>query len=71
MAKAALMTYEKGQLYNLSLSDLQPDPEQPRKYFDELALAELKSSIEQHGILQPIIVRQYSGPRFQDNSLRW
>ena len=58
MAKAAQVTYEKGKLYDLNIADVQPDPEQPRKYFDEQALAELKASIEKHGVLQPILVRQ-------------
>ena len=48
MAKVAEVTYEKGKLYNLNLTDVQPDPEQPRKYFDEQALSELKTSIEKH-----------------------
>jgi ParB family chromosome partitioning protein len=58
MAKAAQVTYEKGKLYNLNIADLQPDPDQPRKYFDEQALADLKASIEKHGVLQPVLVRQ-------------
>lgn len=58
MAALAQVTYEKGKLYDLNIADLQPDPEQPRKYFDELALAELKASIEKHGVLQPVLVRQ-------------
>ncbi len=33
-----------------------PDPEQPRKNFDETALQELAASIKKHGILQPILV---------------
>jgi ParB family chromosome partitioning protein len=37
---------------------VQPDPEQPRKFFDEPALAELAASITSHGVLQPILVRQ-------------
>jgi ParB family chromosome partitioning protein len=40
------------------LSSVQPDPEQPRKFFDEQALAELSASIAGHGVLQPILVRQ-------------
>jgi ParB family chromosome partitioning protein len=51
-------TYEKGNLYQLKLSSVQPDPEQPRKYLDEQALAELQASIASHGVLQPILVRQ-------------
>ena len=58
MSDVAPVTYEKGKLYDLNIADVQPDPEQPRKYFDEQALAELKASIEKHGVLQPVLVRQ-------------
>jgi ParB family chromosome partitioning protein len=51
-------TYEKGKLYDLDITTVQPDPEQPRKFFDEQALAELAASITSHGVLQPILVRQ-------------
>jgi ParB family transcriptional regulator, chromosome partitioning protein len=47
----------KGKLYQLALSDLAPDTTQPRRFFDEQALLELKWSIEKHGMLQPILVR--------------
>jgi len=50
--------FEKGQLYQISLSRLIPDPEQPRKFFDEQSLAELTASIASHGVLQPILVRE-------------
>ena len=46
MPDTSQMIYEKGKMYDLNIADLQPDPEQPRKYFDEQALAELKTSIE-------------------------
>ncbi|MDO5118888.1 MAG: ParB/RepB/Spo0J family partition protein [Coriobacteriales bacterium] len=42
----------------LPLSKLRTNKKQPRKYFDEEALAELEDSIRQHGILQPILVRK-------------
>jgi ParB family transcriptional regulator, chromosome partitioning protein len=58
MTATTPITYEKGKLYNLNLADLLPDPDQPRKYFDEQALAELRASIEKHGVLQPVLVRQ-------------
>jgi len=58
MAASTPVTYEKGKLYDLNIADVQPDPDQPRKYFDEQALAELKASIEKHGVLQPVLVRQ-------------
>ena len=35
-----------------------PNPFQPRKQFDESKLAELADSIKQHGIVQPLVVRQ-------------
>lgn len=42
----------------VQLKDLRPNPYQPRKLFDESAIDELKESIIQHGVLQPIIVRK-------------
>ncbi len=42
----------------MSLSDIQPNPDQPRKNFAEDGLATLMESIKQHGIVQPIIVRK-------------
>jgi ParB family chromosome partitioning protein len=42
----------------LKLKDIRPNPYQPRKHFSEEAIQELKESIIQHGILQPIIVRK-------------
>ena len=42
-------------------ADIRPNPEQPRKAFDEESLAELADSIATHGILQPILVRMVDG----------
>ena len=41
----------------LPLRELEPDPGQPRKTFDDETLAELSASIAEHGLLQPIAVR--------------
>ena len=38
----------------LPLREIEPDPDQPRKTFDEEALGELAASIAEHGLLQPI-----------------
>jgi len=54
----------KGKLYDLSIASLKQDPDQPRKYFDEQALAELQASIARHGVLQPILVRKGSGASY-------
>jgi ParB family chromosome partitioning protein len=45
-------------IQEIKLKDLRPNPYQPRKHFEEDAIQELKDSIIQHGILQPIIVRK-------------
>jgi len=49
--------FEKGKLYQLPISDIKPDPDQPRKYLDPQALEELVASIKQLGILQPVLFR--------------
>lgn len=41
----------------LDLTDIRPNPRQPRTTFDEEALAELVSSIREIGVLQPVVVR--------------
>lgn len=41
----------------LSINDIVPNKDQPRKTFDEGALQELADSITQHGVLQPLLVR--------------
>ncbi len=38
------------------LSRIRPDPDQPRKVFDEEALKELSRSLQEHGVLQPLVV---------------
>lgn len=45
---------------HLRISDLRPNPYQPRKHFKEEALKELASSIEEYGVLEPIIVKKSS-----------
>lgn len=42
----------------IAFGQLTPDPDQPRKYMHPERLAELSASIVQHGLLQPIVVRQ-------------
>ncbi len=47
-----------GGVYEIPVESIQPNPYQPRKYFDETALQELAESIKAKGIIQPIVVRQ-------------
>ena len=54
----AAPVFESGaKVDTLPLREIEPDPEQPRKTFDEQALGELAASIAEHGLLQPIAVR--------------
>ena len=42
----------------MSLNEIEPREDQPRKTFDPKSLENLKESIEEHGILQPILIRK-------------
>lgn len=48
---------DKDSSVTLPISEIEPNRSQPRKDFDEKALAELADSISQHGLLQPLLVR--------------
>ncbi|KAK1180767.1 ParB/RepB/Spo0J family partition protein [Streptomyces sp. NBS 14/10] len=49
----------------LPLDFITPNPRQPREVFDEDALAELVTSIQEVGLLQPIVVRQLAPERYE------
>ena len=49
----------------LKLSEIEPNKDQPRKDFDDSALADLAESISKHGLLQPILVRPIIGGGYQ------
>ncbi len=46
-----------GESVRLSINEIEPNRDQPRKIFEEQALAELSASIKEHGVLQPLLVR--------------
>jgi ParB family chromosome partitioning protein len=52
-------------LANIAVAAIEPHPEQPRRQFDEDALAELAASIAARGVIQPVIVRPLAGGRYQ------
>ena len=52
---------DKNEVVQLNLNDIIPNRFQPREVFDEKALKELAVSIKEHGIIQPIIVREVNG----------
>lgn len=49
----------------IRLSQIEPDKNQPRKFFDEKALEELAASIKEHGLIQPIIVAPLADDRYR------
>lgn len=49
----------------IKLSLIDPNKDQPRKHFDRDSLEELAASIKDHGLLQPILVREYGEGRYQ------
>lgn len=57
---------DAGAVYReISPNSIEPNPKQPRTYFDEEALAELAHSVKEFGLLQPIVVREIAEGRYQ------
>jgi hypothetical protein len=52
-------------LRELALEQIHPNPDQPRKHFEETSLASLADSIRERGVLQPIIVRPLDAGGYQ------
>ena len=51
-------TITKNEIMQVSVSKIIPNPNQPRKFFAEDGILRLADSIKQHGIIQPLVVRQ-------------
>ena len=51
-------TTNKEEIIEVAIKDLRPNPYQPRKVFNEDALTDLASSIKEHGVFQPIIIKK-------------
>ena len=49
----------------LPLSVIEPNPDQPRRDFDEVALSELAASVKMHDIIQPITVTKMTGGKYK------
>jgi len=56
-----ILDLEKEQVIEIPLAEIEPNPFQPRKHFDQAALAELAESIRMNGVLQPVIVKKVAG----------
>lgn len=51
-------------IVEVDLDRIAPNPDQPRKTFDEMTLQELAVSIEKHGLIQPVIVKETAGDTY-------
>ena len=64
--RVATLTEPLGAYFDeLPTSVIQPNPKQPRRAFDEDAMAELVQSIQQVGLLQPVVVRPLPADRYE------
>ena len=63
-APAPAQENEKDKIVEIDVNLIDPNPFQPRKFFSDDELVELAETIEQHGLIQPIVVRKV-GDRFQ------
>lgn len=54
----AKLISKAGDFYDFDIDIVSPDPNQPRKNFDEVALQELADDLKKNGLIQPIVVRE-------------
>ena len=52
---------QPSQILDIKIEDIVPNPSNPRRYFNGESLSELAQNIKEHGILQPVTVREISG----------
>ena len=58
-APAATATTKGDGLLRLNVYEIDSNPFQPRRDFDDAAIAELSESIKTHGLIQPLVVRRH------------
>ncbi len=61
----AVGEFKPGTVNEIPVTSIEANPFQPRTHFEEQALSELAASIKEHGIIQPITVRQISQSSYQ------
>jgi len=68
----SILEEDSQRIQKLLIKDIVPNPDQPRREFDQTALEELADSIRQHGVVQPVIVVRHSeGYRIVAGERRW
>ncbi|MFK7973439.1 MAG: ParB/RepB/Spo0J family partition protein [Rickettsiaceae bacterium] len=65
LLKEEVMPIETNSSNNIDIDLIEPNQQQPRKYFDEEKIKELADSITSHGLVQPIIVVKLANTRYQ------
>ena len=65
LGEDANLESHQGRRTILKLSQLKPSPYQPREHFNEEELKSLSTSIETHGVLQPILVRETNEKNYE------
>lgn len=67
-----ILVDDKERIRKIPIGELQPNPDQPRKYFDETSLAELSESIKIYGVIQPLVASPHGdGFRIIAGERRW
>lgn len=68
----SILQEDNERVQKLLITDIVPNPDQPRREFDQQALNELADSIKQHGVVQPVVVvRQGNQYRIVAGERRW
>lgn len=62
--KIESLKYGNEDVVHLNVNDIEPNPDQPRKHFDESAIAELASSIKEFGVLQPLVITKNDNQKY-------
>lgn len=57
LGKFELNKNQAGMIYNIEIDKIRPNPNQPRKDFDDGELLELAEDMKRNGLIQPIVVR--------------
>jgi len=56
---------DSSSIENIFIENIEPNPYQPRKHFDEKAMLELSESIKEKGVIQPVTVRKMKAEKYQ------
>jgi len=68
----SIMEEDKHRVQKILIQDIKPNADQPRREFNEAALAEMVESVKRHGVIQPIIVvRANGGYQIVAGERRW